>query len=139
VVILVGVLVLALLGYTVKLIAFPSPEASVQRFFDALQARDFGAASEELADHISLASENNWSAMWSALSDRRYRPPTGARTGGWQHAPTREGDRVVAVQYDLASTTYSALLKLRRVAGMWRITNGKCVDKDASISCTFTA
>jgi len=115
--------VVALLGYAVKQIAFPSPEAAVQRYFDALQARDLGGAAEQLADHFS-PTEGNWSVIWRVLSNPHYQPPTGLRMGGWQSAPTAEGERVVAVQYDLAGTTYSSLLKLRKLGGLWAITNG---------------
>lgn len=119
-----GVVVLALLGHALWQVAFPSPEAAVRRYFDALEARNPGAAFEELADHQRLVQENNRSAMWSAMSDARYQPPTGARTGGWQHAPAAGGERVVAVQFELAGVTHNVLLKLRRIGGQWRITNG---------------
>lgn len=117
------VALVALLVYALWPVVFPSPEAAVQRYFEALEARNLGGATEEMADHTSFALENSWSAMWTALSDERYQPPTEVRVGGWQHTPTGNGERMVAAQYELAGTTHSSLLKLRRMGGKWRITN----------------
>jgi len=116
------------MGYGIKLAAFPSPEATVQRYFKALQARDLSSAAEELASGFGVKNDlkngATWSVMWLMLSDQQYQPPSGVRMGGWQEAPTAEGDRLVAVQYELAGTTYSSLMKLRKQDGQWRIANG---------------
>jgi hypothetical protein len=119
-----GAAVLVVLGFAVKLIVFASPEDAVRRYFDALSARDVYAAADQLTDHYSLLSAGDWSGLGQMVSSTVYQPPTGLRVGGWQSAATPEGERVVAVQYELAGSTYSALLKLRRSAGTWGITNG---------------
>jgi hypothetical protein len=119
-----ALVIVAVMGYGIKLAAFPPAEAAVQRYFDALRARDLVGATERLAEDLKLRSDASWSAMWSVLHDGRFQPPTGVRMGGWQHAGLDGAERVVAVQYELAGTTYSSLLKLRRDGGAWRITNG---------------
>jgi hypothetical protein len=114
--IIVGVVVFVLTVYAIKLAVFPSPEATVQRYFEALEDRNLSAAVDELADHLSLA--------WTADADRGFRPPHGVRTGGWQAAPTAQGERLVAVQYELGRTTYNSLIKLRKLNAVWKISNG---------------
>src|SRR5690242_13098981 len=104
-----GALVVAVLGYAIKQVAFPSPEAAVQRYFDALAARDLSSAAEELADGFDPAAQTSWQAVWQMLTNEHYQPPTGLRMGGWQSSLTRNGERVVAAQYDLGGTTYSTL------------------------------
>jgi hypothetical protein len=119
-----AVVFVVLLGYAVNLAFFPPPEATVQRYFQALQARNAGNAGRELALDLEFVDGLNAMARWQLLSDPRYQPPAAVSVGGWERALTDRGERVVAVQYDLAGTTHSSLLKLVKQDGKWRITNG---------------
>jgi len=123
-VLLTGVaLALVLVGYTLFQAAFPSPEATVKRYFNALADRDMVQADEQLSGTAVLEFETH-GGMWSALIDRRYQPPTGVQMGGWQRSGTG-AERVVAVQYELGGVTHSSLLRLHREgSAVWRITNG---------------